>query len=95
MLTALASIGISVGVLMQYTIGAFASWQILAGISALIPIIALLMMIPMPETPNFLVTRSKPEQAKQSLAKLRGSGYNLQNEVDQLQQFANKNNCSK
>lgn len=94
MLTALASIGISVGVLMQYTIGAFTSWQILSGISALVPILALVLMLPMPETPNFLVTRSKPDQAKMSLARLRGSGYNLQREVDQLEQFAKKNNCA-
>lgn len=94
MLTALASIGISVGVLMQYTIGAFASWQILSGVSALVPIVAFILMIPMPETPNFLVTRSKCEKAKLSLARLRGSGYNLQKEVDQLEQFAKKTNCS-
>lgn len=93
MLTALASIGISIGVLMQYTIGAFASWNILAGISALIPILALVMMLPMPETPNYLVSRAKAEKARMSLARLRGSGYNLQKEVDQLEQFAKKNNC--
>lgn len=94
MLTALASIGISSGVLIQYTVGAFASWNICSGISAIIPILALICMIPMPETPNYLVTRSKPEKAKMSLAKLRGSGYNLQGEVDQLEQFAKKNNCA-
>lgn len=95
MLTALASIGISLGVLMQYTIGAYASWNILAGISALVPVLAFGLMMPMPETPNFLVSHSKPDKARMSLAKLRGSGYNLQKEVDQLQQFADKTNCAK
>jgi len=92
-LTALAGIGISLGVLLQYTIGAFTTWQIAAGLSAVIPLLAFIFMLPMPETPNYLVSRSKTDDAKKSLAKLRGSSYNLQREVDQLQQFANKNNC--
>jgi uncharacterized protein YlxW (UPF0749 family) len=50
-------------------------------------------MIFLPETPNYLVTRNKAEKALKSLAKLRGSTYNLQKEVDQLQAFANKSNC--
>lgn len=44
----------------------------------------------MPESPNFLVARSKPDKAAKSLARLRGSEYNIQREVDHLQDFANK-----
>jgi facilitated trehalose transporter len=46
----------------------------------------------MPESPNYLVTHQKPDKAFESLAKLRGSTYNLQREIDQLQAFANKTN---
>lgn len=90
MLGAFASIGISFGVLFQYTVGSFVTWQILAGVSTMIPLLALFCMIFLPETPNFLVSKSKPEEAAKSLAKLRGSTYNIQREVDQLQNFANK-----
>ena len=95
MLCALASIGISLGVLVQYTLGAFLPWHALSWVSACIPACAFISMLFLPETPNFLVTRNKPEKAMKSLAKLRGSTYNLQKEVDQLQHFANKSNCQK
>lgn len=90
MLGAFASVGISFGVLFQYTIGSFVTWQILSGVSTMIPLLALFCMLFMPESPNFLVSQSKPEKAAKCLAKLRGSTYNIQREVDQMQQSANK-----
>jgi facilitated trehalose transporter len=95
MLTALASIGISLGVLLQYTFGSFLTWQTISGMSAALPVIALVLMCFLPETPNYLVAKSKPDKAMASLARLRGSTYNLKREVDQLQSFAEKNNCQK
>uniref|UniRef100_A0A6B2EJE2 Putative sugar transporter n=1 Tax=Phlebotomus kandelakii TaxID=1109342 RepID=A0A6B2EJE2_9DIPT len=94
MLTALASIGISLGVLIQYTLGSFVTWQVLAGVSTIVPIAALGLMIFMPETPNFLIGKQKPEKATKSLAKLRGSTFNVEHEVQQLQNFANKNHTN-
>lgn len=91
MLGALASVGISFGVLFQYSIGSFASWQVLSAVSTLIPTVALILMCLMPETPNYLILmRSKPEKAAKSLAQLRSSKYNIQREVDHLQVFAQK-----
>lgn len=90
MLGAFASVGISLGVLFQYTVGSFVTWQILAGVSTIIPLLALICMTLLPESPNYLVSKSKPDQAVKSLAKLRGSTCNVQREVDQMQQFANK-----
>ncbi|XP_055311484.1 facilitated trehalose transporter Tret1-like isoform X2 [Sitodiplosis mosellana] len=90
MLGALASVGISFGVLFQYTIGSYRSWQFLSAISTLIPTAALLLMCLMPETPNYYVSRAKPEKAAKSLSQLRGSKYNIQREVDHLQSFAQK-----
>lgn len=95
MLSALASVSISFGVLFQYTMGSLVTWNILSGISAVVPCIALALMFLMPETPNYLVSRQKPQKALESLAKLRGSTYNLQKEVDQLQVFAEKSNSKK
>lgn len=95
MLTALSSVFLSFGVLFQYTMGAFLSWKVLSAISCLVPVIALLGMLILPETPNYLVTNQQPQKAVKSLAKLRGSSYNLQREVDQLQAFANKTNSQK
>ena len=94
-LTALSSVFLSFGVLFQYTMGAFMSWNMMSAISCLVPVLALIGMLILPETPNYLVSHQKPEKAFESLAKLRGSSYNLQREIDQLQEFANKTNAKK
>lgn len=90
MLGALASVSISFGVLFQYTIGSFASWKIMSMCSATIPVMALVLMYLMPESPNYLVARAKPQKAVKSLAQLRGSKYNIQREIDHLQNFVQK-----
>lgn len=95
MLTALSSVGLSFGVLFQYTMGAFLSWKTLSAISCIVPIAALIGMCILPESPNYLVSHQKPQKAVESLAKLRGSSYNVQKEVDALQEFANKTNAKK
>ncbi|CAO1310729.1 unnamed protein product [Diamesa hyperborea] len=95
MLTAFSSVCLSFGVLFQYTMGAITTWQILSGISCIVPAAAFIGMCMLPESPNYLVTHQKPQKAIESLAKLRGSTYNLQKEVDQMQSFADKNNSAK
>lgn len=95
MLTAFSSVCLSFGVLFQYTMGSITTWQVLSGISSIVPAIAFIGMCMLPESPNYLVTHQKPQKAIASLAKLRGSTYNLQKEIDQMQNFANKNNSSK
>ncbi|XP_041976552.1 facilitated trehalose transporter Tret1-like [Aricia agestis] len=91
MLGALASVGVSTGVLIQYVIGSVTSWNILAGVSAIIPIVSLLGMFVLPETPNYLLTQDKQAKAESSLAKLRGSTCNLQDEIQKMISFKQKN----
>jgi sugar porter (SP) family MFS transporter len=95
MLTALSSVALSFGVLMQYTLGAFLSWQTLSAVSCIVPVFAFIGMCMLPETPNFLITHQKPEKALKSLTRLRGSFYNFQKEINQLQAFAEKTNTKK
>ncbi|KAL7050092.1 hypothetical protein ACKWTF_003954 [Chironomus riparius] len=95
MLTALSSVALSFGVLMQYTLGAFLSWQTLSAVSCIVPVIAFIGMCMLPETPNYLITHQKPEKALKSLTRLRGSFYNFQKEINQLQAFAEKTNTKK
>lgn len=90
MLGALASVGISSGILFQYTMGSFVTWQTLSYVSALLPLIAFVLMALMPESPNFLVGQEKAEKARKSLAKLRGSTFNVESEVKRLQVFTAK-----
>lgn len=94
-LSALASVCVSLGVLIQYTLGSFLTWQILSVISTSIPVMAFIFMFFMPETPNYLVAQNKSEEATKSLAKLRGSTYNLEREIQQLEDFNLKTNNNK
>jgi facilitated trehalose transporter len=91
MLTALASIGISVGVLLQYIFGSFLAWNVLAGVSTTIGISAFISMVFLPETPNYMITKSKKDKAVKYMGRLRGSTYNVQREVNVLEDFAVKN----
>lgn len=95
MLTALSSVALSFGVLLQYTLGAFMSWQMISAVSSLVPLTALILMCLLPETPNYLISRQQPEKAARSLAKIRSSSYNLMGEINQLQEFADKINAKK
>jgi len=71
MLAALASVGVSLGVTIEYSLGAVVTWTILAAISAIIPILALVLIMFMPETPNWLLNHGRTEEAKVALKKLR------------------------
>lgn len=95
MLTAFSSVALSFGVLMQYTLGAFLTWNIVSAVVCVVPVVAMLGMCALPESPNYLIAHQKPEKARESLAKLRGSSYNVQKEINQLQDFANKINAKK
>ncbi|XP_075970880.1 facilitated trehalose transporter Tret1-2 homolog isoform X2 [Anticarsia gemmatalis] len=91
MLGALASVGVSTGVLIQYVIGSATSWNILAGVSAVVPMISFLGMLILPESPNYLLTQVGRERAESSLAKLRGSTCNLEDEIQKMIAFKEKN----
>ncbi|XP_063821063.1 facilitated trehalose transporter Tret1-2 homolog isoform X1 [Ostrinia nubilalis] len=91
MLGALASVGVSTGVLIQYVLGSALPWHILAGISASVPMLSFLTMLLVPETPNFLLTQDKADRAKNSLAKLRGSTFDLDEEIQKMVNFKEKN----
>lgn len=94
MLSAVASVGVSLGVMIEYALGAVMTWTILAGINATIPILALILIIFMPETPNWLLTHGRTEEAKEALKKFRGETCDVDKEMDDLLNFAAKNNVS-
>ncbi|XP_026328666.1 facilitated trehalose transporter Tret1-2 homolog isoform X1 [Hyposmocoma kahamanoa] len=91
MLGALASVGVSTGVLIQYVIGSATSWTVLAGVSSIIPMVSLIGMILIPESPNYLLTQDKPERAEKCLLKLRGSTCDVDGELQKMIAFKEKN----
>lgn len=95
MLTAFASIGVSTGVLVEYALGSVLHWHVCAGISAVIPAAALLLMFLFPESPSYLISVNKPKEAKESLQKFRSTSYDLNEEMNTLINFSNKNNIKR
>ncbi|XP_015602612.1 facilitated trehalose transporter Tret1 isoform X2 [Cephus cinctus] len=95
MLTALASVGVSTGVLIEYALGSMLPWHICAAVSSIIPLVSLMLMFLFPETPSYLISRDRPQEAKSALRRFRGNNYNLDKEMDALVNFSNKNNIKR
>lgn len=60
------------GSMMQHVLGVFLTWKVIAGVSLVINIIAMLIVILSPETPSFLATRGKFDSCKIAYHWLRG-----------------------
>ncbi|XP_012532353.1 facilitated trehalose transporter Tret1 isoform X2 [Monomorium pharaonis] len=83
----LASCGpilVSLGVLMVYTLGAITTWQRAAAISIGPAILSLALTRMLPETPAWLASRGRTDEAKEALLWLRGPGLNVDKEYYEL-----------
>ena len=60
------------GILVAYLIGAFVEWYVLAYILSCFPMVLLVGMCFLPETPIWLLSHGFPDKAKQSLQRVRG-----------------------
>lgn len=94
-LSALASVGVSLGVLLEYAVGSCVEWRVLAGVSAAVPALALLLTALTPESPAWLVSRGRHQEAQAALLRVRGANCDVQRELDDMRSFAERNNVSK
>lgn len=72
MLAATSSMTIILGVFIQFLMGTFLYWRTVALVNIAIPIIAILLLFIVPESPHWLVSKNRLMEARQSLAWLRG-----------------------
>lgn len=72
MFSTFTSITIFSGVLIEYVLGNFLPWRQVVLVNAIIPIISLILLFFVPETPIWLMMKNRPAEAKKSLAWLRG-----------------------
>ncbi|XP_055325703.1 facilitated trehalose transporter Tret1-like isoform X2 [Sitodiplosis mosellana] len=86
-LTATASIAAAFGMGMVYFLGTQTSWRNAALICAMIPILSIIFISFMPETPLWLLSRNRQEDALKSLQWLRGwvDSKTVRNEFNDLQ----------
>ncbi|XP_075238185.1 facilitated trehalose transporter Tret1-like [Lycorma delicatula] len=92
MLAAMASVGVSLGVTLEYLIGALYSWPVLALASSIIPMIALLASFFLPESPSWLLSHGQVEECSASLVRLRGPTCDVEEELQDLISFSQRNN---
>ncbi|XP_053693388.1 facilitated trehalose transporter Tret1-like [Sabethes cyaneus] len=75
-LTVLTSLAIAVGILMIYSFGYAIpeNFRLVAGIAAGCCVASLLLLIPLPESPAWLISKQRESEAERSLKKIRGFG---------------------
>lgn len=81
---------ITAGILYTYVLGAIVSYTWLAVLSGLVPVVFLIAFFNAPESPIYLLRNNKRAQAEKSLRILRGSSYNINVELNELQNDINK-----
>lgn len=75
------------GILYVYAIGPWVSYEELAILCGIIPVIMFVLVILIaPETPTYLLRAGKRKEAERSLVLLRGHEYDIAGELEELQQ---------
>lgn len=72
LLAASASLCIILGVFSQFLMGLFIHWRIIAIVSTIAPVFAIIFLFFVPESPYWLIIKNREEDAKKSLMWLRG-----------------------
>ncbi|EEB19066.1 sugar transporter, putative [Pediculus humanus corporis] len=76
---------LTIGILFSYLIGALVNYVWLGGISCIAPVIFLIALFFMPETPFYLISKNKKNLAEKSLKWLRGNLVNVELELNKIE----------
>ena len=63
---------LALGILVSYIIGSFVDWWVLAYVLGIFPFFLFAGMVFMPETPFWLLSKGREDEARKSLQRLRG-----------------------
>ena len=66
------------------------SWRWLAAVSCCFPFLSSILLFFIPESPSWLVTQGRLEHARESLAWLRGTDYDISDEFSKLEESYRK-----
>jgi len=78
------TIGIVVSYLVDYALAPIQGWRYMLGLAAIPAIILALGMIPLPNTPRWLVNHSEPNKARMVLKRIRGNE-DVEKELGEIQ----------
>eukprot|EP00730_Choanoeca_flexa_P017114 TRINITY_DN8198_c0_g1_i3.p1 TRINITY_DN8198_c0_g1~~TRINITY_DN8198_c0_g1_i3.p1 ORF type:complete len:505 (+),score=112.64 TRINITY_DN8198_c0_g1_i3:113-1627(+) len=77
-------LGVTIGILVSYAIGMGVKWRLLALIGAIIPASLSVLSFFFPASPRWLYSKGLEEASAQSLRKLRGKHYHLDEEMREI-----------
>lgn len=74
------SMALSIGILIIHVIGTFLSWRVTALVSCVVPFLCYLLMVMVPESPSWLLSKGKYDEAARAFKWLRGCSYDSDQE---------------
>jgi SP family galactose:H+ symporter-like MFS transporter len=83
------TIGIVVSYLVDFSLSAFQGWRYMLGLAAIPAVILGLGMIPLPDTPRWLINHNEPDNARKVLKRIRGKD-DVEDEVNEIQDSLKK-----
>nr|XP_018915857.1 PREDICTED: facilitated trehalose transporter Tret1-2 homolog isoform X1 [Bemisia tabaci] len=85
----------SLGFLAVYSLGSLTDWQHVALISAAVPVICIIILFQIPETPMWLMSKGRAAEALEALQWLRGwtTADMVEDEFAKLEYYAKKKSC--
>ncbi|XP_073816963.1 facilitated trehalose transporter Tret1-like isoform X1 [Musca autumnalis] len=92
----LMNLFIVAGILYCYSIGPYVSYQVLQWCCLALPIVFMICYFFMPESPYYLVSKNRKDDALKSLQFLRGQSLSgVQQEMSQIEKFLEESNATK
>ena len=85
-LVTLDAFNIATGYLITWILSYFFTWRMTAYLLTIPPILLIILLLPLPETPYWLIENNNTNKAKQSLQFFRGKSYNITDEYEEIQQ---------
>lgn len=79
---------ITIGILFAYAVGSYTSVFVFNILCTCVPIVFGIVFFFMPESPSFLVTKERNDEAREALIRLRGQSYDVDSELNNLKQKA-------
>lgn len=81
---------VNFGIFIAYMVGTYVPWTYLALVCSLVPIFLMLLIIPMPESPVWLIRNQRRDEALNALLWLRGVDSNIEGECFEIEENLRK-----
>jgi facilitated trehalose transporter len=78
------AISLGLGIFLSHVWGAHLTWKVTAGVCALFPLISMVIISLSPESPGWLISKGKFEEAKKAFKWVRGEGTEQHEELDAM-----------